>query len=308
MNVAVVVPTIRESGVYKEFLDAWGPLFSKHKVFLYTVIDGPEHRLRIWEYPHIGACIETEITDGFLGDYKGYDPRIGRLIPHMSPACRNLGFAYLARYGNGVDYIITLDDDVRPDGDTIQDHIDALGKKVSLHYFNTFVGTSHYPRGFPYNEREKYPVMLSHGVWNGVKDWDAPTQLVLGNPDVEFYKGPIPSGVEFSYCGMNIAFRREALPYIYYAPVANYAGSERFDDIWWGRFMKRKFDQMGWATVTGYAAVKHERASNVYKNLQRESVGIEVNEDFWFHQRDMFFVDYKEKRELWEAWTKQYVP
>jgi len=281
--ICVVIPTIREKS-YREFKEAWADCFSKHDVLLVTVRDG--------DAPTVS------LNDGgraSVDDIMGED---SDLIYNKNDGVRNLGFAFVAKYLPKVEYIITLDDDVKPIGDPIADHISTLNKRVPTSWISTT--TEEYPRGFPYKIRNEAEVVVSHGVWEGVKDWDAPTQLVLGNPDTGFYKGVIPKGIYFPFCGMNIAFKRKMLPYIYYAPMGYRVGMDRFADIWLGIVLKRLVDDKGLAIYTGGAKVLHERASNVWKNLQKEARGLELNEGFWDGvDDDPYFKLYEKERNRW---------
>ena len=275
--IGVVVPTIREES-YDEFLKAWEPLFTKYKVELITIWDTKPLLV------HNNNTFDVQAIMGEDSD----------LIYNKSDVVRNLGFAYIAKYLPKVEYIVTLDDDTKPVGDTMADHIRALNMRVPVSWMNTY---TQYMRGFPYNIRLEAPVMLSHGVWDGVRDWDAPTQLVLGNRPTEAYKGVIPKGVMYPMCGMNIAFKREMLPYMYYAPMGPRVGLDRFGDIWLGIESKKILDDKGWAVVSGYAKVLHDRASNVWKNLQKESVGLEMNENYG---QGEYFKLYERQRKRWE--------
>jgi reversibly glycosylated polypeptide/UDP-arabinopyranose mutase len=219
---------------------------------------------------------------------------------------------------------LTLDDDVTPIGksDPIQEHLDVLQKKVPLGWMNTAHGDSSYLRGVPYGIRKEAPVMLSHGVWVGIPDFDGETQLELeaktgdipytkpdGTPtkgpagipySLPYYVGPIPIGVLFPLCGMNVMVRRQALPYLYFAPmgpdtkivqereVDQTSGGthtftipllNRFADIWMGISLKKQFDRLGWACYTGGATILHTRASDAKKNFEQEKLGREWNED-----------------------------
>lgn len=148
--------------------------------------------------------------------------------------------------------------------------------------------------------------MVSHGVWENIPDLDAPTQLVVGDrPEVEFYRGPVPKGVYFPVCGMNIAFRREALPLALWCPAKWLKAAERFDDIWMGVYLLRDLWSRGWALATGYASCIHTRLSNTYKNLEQEAVGIGVNELLWKGEAltppaSEFFLRYESCRKQWE--------
>jgi len=289
MNLAVTVPTlpkVREE-TYNKFVDVWQPLFEKHGVELITIYDG--------EKPYVMYKGKKYTQKKIMGKYEG-------AIVNFNGGVRNLGFAFIAKYLPEVEAIMALDDDTRPIGDTLQDHIDILKQRVPVSWMST---ANHYMRGFPYKVRDEAEVVLSHGVWEGVADWDAPTQLVLnGNfPEVTFPKMPVPKGAYFPVCAMNMMFKRKLLPFIYQAPFATHMNPPvgRPDDILAGIVAKREIDKRGWAAVTGYAKVLHERASNVYKNLQLEAKTIELFEDFWRgDEADPYFKIYREKLKLWQ--------
>ena len=281
---AVVVPTIPErKEIFGKFMALWEPLFNKHNIQFIKVTDG--------ENPQVDAeGYHPKVTpDEIMGEYKD-------CLSNFNAGIRNLGFAFIAKYISGIEYILTLDDDCLPIGDPIQDHLDALNMKVPISWMST---AAEYMRGFPYGIREEAEVVLSHGVWEGVADWDAPTQLVKGSyRPVEFYKGPIPKGVLYPMCSMNLAFKRKMLPHIFHAPWA--LGIHRFDDIFAGIEAKRAIDKEGWAAVSGYARIHHDRASNVFKNLANEAPGIGLNETFWTgDESHPYFKIYREKQKLW---------
>lgn len=283
-NIAIVVPTVDyRADIFAKFMKAWQPLFDKHDVLFFKVLDG--------ERPSVG---ENSIED-IMGKY-------GDCLTNFNAGIRNLGFALIAKHYRHVEYIITLDDDESPIGDPIQDHLDALNRRVPVSWISTMVDD--YSRGFPYGIREEAEVVLSHGVWEGVADWDAPTQLVKGSHRVvEFYRGPIPKGIYFPVCAMNMAFKRCMLPYIYQAPWA--LGIKRFDDILSGVEMKRMIDARGWAAVTGYARVNHERASDVFTNLENEATGMRINETFWQgDETHAYYKIYRKKYALWQKFLK----
>jgi hypothetical protein len=93
-----------------------------------------------------------------------------------------------------------------------------------------------------------------------------------------YYVGPIPRGVLAPICGMNVMVRREALPYLYYAPMGADSGVpdlHRFADIFMGLSMRFEFDRRKWGIVTGYSTVHHTRASDARKNVEQERLGRE---------------------------------
>lgn len=276
LKIAVIVPTIRPELLKQSFLPAWRDLFQKHEVSLCIVKDGEEPNVQIEYY-------DREIGE-YTSEYQALT--VAELAPiyNFTDACRNLGF-YVAKREIDPDIYISLDDDVLPVGDPIQDHIDALSKTVKLDWVNT--STTHRMRGLPYN-LEEYPVWLSHGTWQGVPDLDAIQQLQY--PDMRNVDCPqikIPKGVFFPLCAMNFAFRKELLPWAYQAPMGQKLAQDglpvydRFADIWSGIVMKYALDMLDAAAVSGFATVNHVRASNVFVNLRKEAVGMEVNENIW---------------------------
>ena len=271
-------------------MEAWQPLFDKHNVELILIDDTGDAPKII----HNGYTVE---------DTTMY--RTG-IISNKCAGVRQLGFLYIAKCLPNVEYIITLDDDETPIGDPIKDHIDQLQRKVPISWIST--GVDEYFRGFPYKVREEAPVMVSHGVWEGSYDWDAPSQLLKGDKRVDFYKGVIPKGIYTPLCGMNFAFRREALPYIYFAPVGQFKGAERWDDIYMGVMVIKKFAELNWAITTGYAKVLHERASNPFTSLAKEAVGILHGEEFYKdtenYKGDKWFDEFREKTQRWYELTK----
>src|SRR4030042_1685243 len=236
-NTAVIVPTIRDIDA---FVSSWMGLLS-HVEFI-VIWDG--------DHPRLSYQGKSYYAEDFMGKYAD-------TICNRSASVRNLGFAYVSKFLPDVEYIMTTDDDVTPVGNPIQDHIDALNMKVPVSWMR--VGDE-YTRGFPYGIREEAQVMLSHGVWKGEPDHDAPTQLVKGLKEMEFYKMPIPKGVYYPMSGMNVAFRREFLPHMYFAPTGGIEGVDRLGDIWAGIITKDIIDKNGWAVVTGYSTGYHTKA------------------------------------------------
>lgn len=276
--IAVVVPTIRPDS-YAHFLEAWQPFFHKYQIEIVKVEDG--------ENPHVIHNEKNMSINDVMGEYED-------IIYNFNDGVRNLGFAYIARFLKEADTIISFDDDVEPYGDTIADHMHALSLFVPVSWMST---ASEFTRGFPYSLRQEAEVVMSHGVWHGVADWDAPTQLTQGNKPLSFYKGPIPKGIYYPHCAMNFAFKRKMLPFVYQAPMGEKAGVDRFADIWMGIESKKEIDKNKWAVVTGYSAVKHERASNVYVNLVKEAKGIKMNEEYG---KDDYFSLYNDRLLKWK--------
>lgn len=279
MRISVVVPSNRPDNL-QEFILAWHDLFTKHNVKFYPVIDGDD--------PHVIFDCKAYYLKEIMGH--GY----ADLIFNKNDGVRNLGFALA--YQHGADVIISLDDDVRPikDTDPIQDHLDVLNTKVPVSWMNTAIGGI-YMRGVPYGVRDEAQVVLSHGTWEGVADFDASTQLVFGTPPINTHMMPIPKGVLFPMCIMNVAFKREMTPFMYQAPM--FGDVNRFADIWSGIEAKKEIDARGWAAVTGYSVIRHDRASNPFANLVKEARGVGMNEKYGEGE---YFEMYKANRTRWQ--------
>lgn len=282
LNIAVVVPSHKQE-LTDLFLSNWKDLFEKHKVEFILVNDSEE--IPFIEY------------DGKRIDLKS------ELISNHCAGVRQLGFLFIAQNLPDVEYILTFDTDTSPIGDPIQDHIDQLNRRVPISWFAT---ASDFMRGFPYGVRDESKVVVSHGVWEGNYDWDAPSQLLKKNIKVDFYKGVVPRGIFTPLCGMNFAFRREVLKYVFFAPVGQYKGAERFDDIWMGLELIKSLanDTENLAIVSGYAKVQHLRESNVFTSLEKEAVGIRKNEQYWKGEYDDWYKDFIIKRNAWFELTK----
>ena len=284
MSIAIVVPTIRDIFNFKS---KWADLIKKHSADLIIVYDGKN------------PIVELNNKKYSIKDIMGR--KYADLIYHFNDGIRNVGFALAGELK--YDYILSLDDDVTPIGDTIQDHLDALNKKYPISWLNTSM--TEYMRGFPYNLREEAECWVSHGVWEGIPDYDGIRQLSGGIKKQEFYKGPIPRGVLFPMCAMNFCFKREALPYIYQFPAT--LGVNRFCDIFGGIECKKDLDRLGKCAITGFSKVYHERMSNPYDNLIKEAKGIRLNDNYELSQNDEYFILSQEKRKRWKEFVNNFV-
>ena len=111
---------------------------------------------------------------------------------------------------------------------------------------------------------------------------------------------PVPKGVLMPVCVMNVAFKAKVLPYYYQAPM--YGDINRFADIWSGWEVKKAIDNEGWAMVTGYATVKHERASNPFVNLIKEAKGVMMNETYGEGE---YFKTYQDNIKQWQQFLAE---
>ena len=230
------------------------------------------------------------IPEGFditIYDHDDIKKDLGKndwIIPTQSSACRSYG--YYKAWQSGADHILTLDNDCYPDGSKfLWGHKRNLLSNVTLDWVSS---TDAYPftRGFPYEIRNTSPVGVSHGLWSGVPDLDAPTSL--HNPKMRFGRSQneqhisvVPRYNFYPMCGMNLAWRTELTPIMYFGIFGPDWGFDQYDDIWAGVLAKKVSDHLGYGHVSGYPSVEHRKQSNVYTNLKKQAPGLQMNENFW---------------------------
>jgi hypothetical protein len=272
LKVAVVVPTVRENSI-KEFLIAWAKELESATVIV--VEDNPEPTFdiagsNVEHYAHMN--IEREL---------GADAWI---IPRKTDCVRSFG--YFKAWQKKPDMVVTLDDDCRPmpsEQGFLPSHWARLNERARLEAWeSTLDGVM--PRGMPYEKTARdLPCLLNHGMWSGVPDFDAPTDLGQRRYPREstFTDRTIPVGKYFPMCGMNLAFRPDAICVMYFLLMGSGYEFDRFGDIWAGIILKKIADFLGYAVHSGRPHIRHLRASNVWKNLQKEAAALEANETFW---------------------------
>lgn len=265
---AVVVPSNREQSM-QQWLDAWASV----RDWDLTIIVGD-----------MPGAMDLRIPDGMqvvVTCWSHYRALIGDaewIISRRDSACRCIGF-WLA-WKHGADWIATCDDDCLPhDLPWFQGHVDAM--QNATQWFRTVEDVR--PRGLPYFNQGKLDVRLNHGTWCAVPDLDSVHGLA--NPRSDYVAAAVsrvvPHQQQFTFCGMNAAFHRSALPLMMFAPMGDRQPFRRFDDIWCGSILSRCFRALGWSITSGLPRVKHLRASDPIKNLTAEAAGIAYNERFW---------------------------
>lgn len=281
MKWALVIPTVRPDE-FEKFILAWEELIVKHDVHLIVVEDAPQLSEKVLKI--------TEPFKNTLFSWKSLAPGIAK----RTDMIRNLGFHYA--YTTDCDYILTLDDDVRPVKDIFEEYEKGFERKYPFsEYFSTGSLTTSglEMRGFPYKERGNASAVVQYGGWHGVLDYDAATQLAVPKQSQGFAKltVPVPKGAATTCCIMNCAFRREFAPAMWQLTLHE-GRYNRTGDIWSGLFQKKLLDAAGGVMlINGKASVKHVRASDPYKNIIREAPGIELNEDLWENLRGETFKE-----------------
>jgi reversibly glycosylated polypeptide/UDP-arabinopyranose mutase len=290
-DVVLVVPSIRE-GSWNRFVKEWSDVGLFDHVDVILMEDNPSQTFKA-EIPNAYVYhYSWEDIDNVLGNRNW-------IIPRRSDTVRSFGYYMAWKLRDRYKYVLTLDDDCYPptqeadgfhykDGAAgfIQLHKDALENKPK--WFNTL--TTVKPRGVPFYETGKLDnVVINHGLWTNVLDYDAPTQLVQPTPEkFSFDSRIVPHGQYFPMCGMNVMWKNEQTVLMYHLLMGKKSGAtleqlpfDRFGDIWCGIIAKKICDIKGLNIATGIPYIHHDRASNPFTNLKKEANGLEVNEKFW---------------------------
>jgi len=274
---ALVIATVRDVTL----LEQWGPILDD-KTTVYVVEDREEKVIRVPD-------MKQKVVHVCHGDIDEDLKRNSWVIPRHTSGIKSYGI--LLAWRDGHEFIEVLDDDCFP-SDSYPDwqarHEAILSSRavVGERIFNTAFGF--YPRGFPFGPRERESdVVLNVGGWEQYPDIDAKTELTSGVPGEWWTTDAIvPYGYYFPLCGMNIAFRREIAPLMYFGLQGREYDFDRYDDVWMGVFAKAVIDGMGRAVHVGRPLIRHSRASDPRENLKKERPGYPVME---FLYRDDFF-------------------
>ena len=262
---ALVIPSIREKNLF-EFLDYWGELPFK----IFVVEDNPTKTFNINGLNHYS--------------WKEIDEILGKdswIISHRDSAIRSFGF--LMAYQAGAEYIFTLDDYCAPIHlfDFEEQHLSAINNHSQ--WTESYHGKR--TRGIPYRNKGSITnIVLNVGLWTGHPDLDSVQTL---NGDSEKWQHQIhptkiiPYGQYFPMCGMNMCFKREATPLMYFPLMGEGYPYKRFDDIWCGIIAKKICDHLGYLITCGPPYINHQKASDPFINLVKEAPGIAANEKFW---------------------------
>lgn len=277
-NVYLVVPTIRDL----DFLKKWCTGFSN--CHLIVIEDKKECSVKIPNNKFISINHYS---------WKNINKDLGNnswIISRHNAGIRSYGF--WKAYQKGADIIITLDDDCYPTADNlVQGHLENLKFKTPDGWINTYPHPKWmFTRGFPYNNRDKTRVGVSHGIWSGALDLDGVTEVklkkLLNESEYPQIRQIIPFNYYYSMCSMNLAFTREVAPLMFFpmmgeSPEGRQWPYNRFDDIWAGIFSKKIMDHLKLGVINGSPMVYHKKASKPTENHIKEMSGLRINEKLW---------------------------
>ncbi len=318
MDSLYMIPTIRNPSI----IDYYANLKDSEKkriFFLIITEDLPEkgeYKKHIRDLGLDGEVFGRVERDVFMNE-NGLS-KYSYLIPENSHAETSFGLVY-QQMNREFKYGFFIDDDTVPLGggnSFYQKHIDNLnfsGKIESVGSSNNWVNVLYqsygkygfYPRGYPFSKRnndstlatteyihEGGKVYISQGLWTNMPDLNAVDILVHGGLEgliekhmtIEDYKSNfvVKKSNFQTVCSMNLAFKREVIPFFYqFLMDSNPYGVGRFDDIWSGIIAKKVLDNEGYYILNGYPLCIHNKEKrNIFKDLKAESVGYEMNEVF----------------------------
>lgn len=272
VQTAVVIPTIREDCIRK-FLIAWQKEFASAAVIV------------IEDNPTIMFDLGIPVTGHYSWNEINHDLKKNAwIIPRRTDCIRSYGI--WKAYQHKPEMIVTLDDDCMP-SEYKEGFIATHWRSISEPgdegaWAETGEGIA--TRGTPYIQLKRERLcMINHGMWEGTPDLDGPTQLALLRHKALFSwtNRTIPIGKYFPMSAMNLAWRTEVTPLLYFLLMGEGEPFDRFGDIWAGIFAKKILDHLGYSVKSGEPMVQHSRASSVWSNLRKEVAAIEMNENLW---------------------------
>lgn len=278
IKVFVVIPTIRNLS----FLNRWKNEFSG--CHLIIVEDRWEKKAKI---PDLKFSSVTVFS------HKDIEEEFGKkswIFSRKNAGIRSFGF--WEAYNAGADVIITIDDDCYPaEKDFVKKHLENLRRKIPVGWQATYPNPKWmFTRGFPYKNRDVHSVSVSHGLWSGALDLDAKTEIkllkILNEKNYPPLTQFIPFGLFYPMCSMNLAFKREVTPIMFFPmmgtdPKGKLWSYDRYDDIWAGIFSKKIMDHLKTGVVNGSPFVNHKKASITGHNRTKELKGMKINEILW---------------------------
>jgi Reversibly glycosylated polypeptide len=263
-----------------DFIEEWRDEIVSNDVIVYICYD------RDIEVPTIPIWLKDKVKVFTRKDIADDLKTKSWIIPFGTSAIKSYGF-YKA-WQDKCSYIITVDNDCFPDrssGYFIKGHVEKLQKKVTLDWVKSTTDAFllYKSRGFPYKIREQSDVYVNHGLWSKIPDLDAAQMLMMPNLRTQptYDSIVIPRYNFYPMCGMNLAFKPEVAPLMYFGLFGEKYGFDQFDDIWAGVFSKKVMDYFSWAVTSGYPSVEHRKQSNAFLNFRKQAGGLELNENLW---------------------------
>jgi hypothetical protein len=143
-------------------------------------------------------------------------------------------------------------------------------------------GMGFYSRGFPYSKRnqEKWAHM---GLWTNELDLYGTDRIGNTPPKEAGREYTTSDGAFFPLSGMNVSFKREAIPYMLFLPNFKYRKSKfsRHDDIWGGYIFQKISHAKNKALSFGEPYVFHDTVVIPEEDAKEEEAMIKYEEAFY---------------------------
>lgn len=300
----LVTPTCRP-GSALDFLWSW--LNTRDLKFIADKdrikVQGVDRLVLVWDtdesLPQEAEALTAESRLTFLTR-----DRWARWVPLRYQGCRTAGFAYLLpELTTPEDIVISLDDDVRPDGSLhpcsssalalkalCDSHLEALSPRPA---YRNIVEGGPPVRGLPLSQTAGGSADFNLGLWTKDPDLSAFHNWTHSSDDarkvvsegwgnsIRGYGSKVSSAHRVApLSSMNYAFRARCLPMLAQCPPGE-AGETRFEDIWTGCLFLRCLRALHGHYAIGTPFVQHWRKSDLKNSLFAEARGLQVNERFW---------------------------
>ncbi|HET6880598.1 MAG TPA: hypothetical protein VFI31_10610 [Pirellulales bacterium] len=273
MRTAIVVPTCRQER-FAAWRDAWLPYLGPGDELI-VVEDSPRRT--------IDAATKHHYSHAEIGELLG---DASWIISKRDSAIRCFGFL-LAWFGE-YELVVTLDDDCLPTECFASRTLGQAYHEAMCHRSWQESVPGMRTRGIPYRNLGSVQSFLHMGLWSNVPDLDAIGELYAigsGKSSGGFVpprgKRIVNDRQFFPMCGMNLAFRRELIPAMYFPLMGEGQPFGRFDDIWAGVIAQRICRHLRLLMSIGEPHVEHCRASDPFVNLKKEAPGVAAHEHLW---------------------------
>jgi hypothetical protein len=228
--------------------------------------------------------------EGFkIFDYRAQEIALGRELYqqftqfHKSSSCKNFGLWYA--YKHGYESVIVIDSDCIVEPQMVREFNDMLEQK-GQGWANPLFDTGFYSRGFPYSKRN-IKRWLHMGLWTNELDLYGTDRLHAETEPPKmpskFYSTYFEETPFFPLSGMNVAFAREAIPYMLFLPNFSYGDEDfsRHDDIWGGYILQKAALANNKALSFGMPYVLHDTIVIPEEDAKEEEAMIEYEDIFY---------------------------
>ena len=272
----IVIPSIRDL----DFLNNWREFIEGFHIIL--IQDGdPAKVLKIPDWADFELYNRPDI-ERILGEDAW-------IISQKDASIRNFGFLASKKR-----FVWSVDDDCFPAKNHRGKFVNALLEHAlnlltpsTPYFFNTvydpYQNGVDFVRGYPFSLRAGIRTAVSHGLWMNNYDYDAPTQLLKVHEKNDNYADvvlTVPYRLYYPLCSMNVAFDRELIgPALMQGLMGIGQPWGRYDDMFSGWASKIVADHLRLGTKSGAPYIHHNKASNPFRNLEKEYKGLQWQEE-----------------------------